>query len=125
MSKLSKLAKDLSERTRRMKMKKIVLLISVMLATSVICIAQATITVTSAADASGTCPGATCTLRQAIATAASGDTINFAGGISTITLTSGELVINKSLTISGPGMNLLTVQRSNSASNFRIFDLVS
>ena len=37
----------------------------------------ATITVRSSADAGGTCPGATCTLRQAIATAASGDTINF------------------------------------------------
>ncbi len=36
----------------------------------------ATLTVTSAADAGGTCPGANCTLRQAIATAGAGDTIN-------------------------------------------------
>src|SRR5205814_1936615 len=36
------------------------------------------------------------------------------------TLTSGELVIDKSITISGPGSNLLTVSRSSSAANFRI-----
>ena len=47
----------------------------------------ATLTVNSAADAGGTCPGATCTLRQAIAAAASGDTINFVAGLTTITLT--------------------------------------
>src|SRR2546426_9239618 len=69
--------------------------------------AATTITVTSTADPGGTCPGATCTLRQAIATAASGDTINFAAGITTINLTSGGLSINKNLTINGPGANLL------------------
>ena len=35
----------------------------------------ATFTVYSSDDAGGTCPGQTCTLRQAIATAAAGDTI--------------------------------------------------
>ena len=85
----------------------------------------ATITVTSTADAGGSCPGASCTLRQAIATAASGDTINFAAGITTIDLTSAELLINKNLTISGPGANLLSVQRSAAAGNFRIFDIAS
>ena len=46
-------------------------------------------------------------LRQAIATAASGDTINFDASLNgqTITLTSGELGINKNLTITGPGAN--------------------
>jgi hypothetical protein len=86
----------------------------------------ATITVKSSADAGGTCPGATCTLRQAIATAASGDTINFAAGITTITLTSGQLFTNnKNLTISGPGANLLSVQRSAAGGtpNFRIFNI--
>jgi hypothetical protein len=74
----------------------------------------ATLTVNSGADAGGTCPGATCTLRQAIATASPGDTINFAAGIATINLTSAELLINKNLTISGPGANLLTVSGNNS-----------
>ena len=87
----------------------------------------ATITVMSGADAGGTCPGATCTLRQAIlAAASSGDTINFAAGITTINLTSAELLINKNLTINGPGANLLTVQRSNigpGIPNFRIFHI--
>jgi hypothetical protein len=82
----------------------------------------ATLTVYSAADAGGTCPGNDCTLRQALATVASGDTINFAAGITTITLTSGELVINKAVTIAGPGANLLTVRRDPAAANFRIFE---
>jgi hypothetical protein len=88
----------------------------------------ATITVKSNADAGGTCPGATCTLRQAIATAASGDTITFAAGITTINLTSDQLLIaNKDLTISGPGANLLTIQRSAAAGtpNFRVFLVIA
>ncbi len=87
----------------------------------------ATITVTSTADAGGTCPGANCTLRQAITAAAAGDTLNFAAGITTVTLTSAELFINKNLTISGPGANLLTVQRSTAGGtpNFRIFNIAS
>ena len=50
-------------------------------------------------------------LRQAIADAMPGDTIDFnlAGCPCTITLTSGELVIGKSLTIQGPGASQLTV----------------
>jgi hypothetical protein len=84
-----------------------------------------TITVNSDADAGGICPGATCTLRQAILTAAPGNTINFAGGITTISLTSAELAINKDLTITGPGANLLTVQRSTASGTpkFRIFHI--
>jgi hypothetical protein len=87
----------------------------------------ATITVDSAADAGGICPGELCTLRQAILTAISGDTINFASGINTITLTSAELLIDKSLTISGPGANLLTIQRSSASGTpfFRIFEIGS
>ena len=87
----------------------------------------ATLTVTSSADAGGTCPGATCTLRQAIATAAAGDTINFAAGLTTVNLTSAELLINKNLTINGPGANLLSVQRSAAGGtpDFRIFNIAS
>src|SRR5437764_4112207 len=67
-----------------------------------------------------------CTLRAAIQQAASGDTINFVAGLTTINLTNGELLINKSLTINGPGANLLTVQRSAAAStSFRVFDIAS
>src|SRR6266567_6518021 len=62
----------------------------------------ATLTVTSNADSGGTCPGANCTLRQAILVASPGDTINFAVGITTINLTSAGLFINKNLTINGP-----------------------
>jgi CSLREA domain-containing protein len=85
----------------------------------------ASLTVNSGADSGGTCPGTTCTLREAIATVASGDTINFAAGVTTITLTSGELLINKNLTINGPGANLLSVQRSTASGTpvFRIFNI--
>ena len=43
-------------------------------------------------------------------------------GIGAINLTSAELLINKNLTISGPGANLLTVQRSSTGGtpDFRI-----
>ena len=77
----------------------------------------ATLTVTSPNDSG---PG---TLRQATLAAASGDTINFSAGITTVNLTSAELLINKNLTINGPGANLLTVQRSTGAPNFRIFNI--
>src|SRR3989442_5536321 len=65
-------------------------------------------------------------LRDAIANASSGDTINFslpAGSM--ITLTSGELLIDKNLTISGPGASLLTVQRSTAGGTpqFGIFHI--
>src|SRR5438045_8940169 len=58
----------------------------------------ATITVKSSADSGGACPGTTCTLRQAITTAAAGDTIDFdmATVTSPITLAT-ELALNKNL----------------------------
>jgi hypothetical protein len=61
-----------------------------------------TITVTNTNDSG---PGS---LRQALADANDGDTINFAV-TGTIGLTSSELVIDDSITISGPGPNLLDV----------------
>ncbi len=68
------------------------------------------ITVQSAADdgtaVPGNCPGANCRLRDAIAAAAPGDTINF-GGDYTILLV-GELAIGKNLTIDGTG-HMVTV----------------
>ena len=80
--------------------------------------AQATtLTVTSANDSGAG------TLRQAILDASPGDTINFAPGIITINLTSGELLINKDVTINGPGANVLTVRNAQGES--RIFDIAS
>ena len=64
------------------------------------------------------------TLRQAIAAAVAGDTITFSlPDNAQITLTSGQLVIDKSLSIAGPGANRLTVRRSAAAGTpaFRIF----
>jgi hypothetical protein len=80
----------------------------------------ATLTVNSTAD------NGMGSLRQAISDAASGDTITFSlPANSAITLTSDELFIDKNLTINGPGANLLSVQRSASAGNFRIFEIHS
>jgi len=53
-------------------------------------------------------------LRAALASAADGDTINFQAGLSgTITLTTGQLVVGTSVTINGPGANLLAISGNN------------
>src|SRR4051794_31313540 len=59
-------------------------------------------------------------LRAEIAAANPGDQIVFAKSVHAITLTSGELVINKSLDIEGPGANKLTVSGNNTS---RVFDI--
>jgi hypothetical protein len=80
-------------------------------------------TVTTTADSG---PGS---LRADIAAAASGDTINFAPSLDgqTITLTSGELVINKNLTVKGPGQGQLTIsgdyQPSYPPTGSRVFEV--
>src|SRR6267378_1942357 len=82
--------------------------------------AAATVTVTNGNDSG---PGS---LRQAIIDASPGDTINFAPSLTTVTLTSGELVIDKNLTITGPGANRLTVTAMyNDFVYFRIFNISS
>ncbi len=67
-------------------------------------------------------------LRQAIADAADSDIVDFDSSLNgqTILLTSGELVIDKSITINGPAPNLITVSiDQNSASwPFRIFHVM-
>src|SRR5690348_3696697 len=73
----------------------------------------ATITVTNTND---TGPGS---LRQALANANNGDTINFAIS-GTITLTSGELLVSKNVTISGPGAATLTVDGNFTSRVFHI-----
>ena len=66
-------------------------------------------------------------LRDTIDVAHAGDTIQFDAALNgqTITLTSGELLVNKSLTINGPGADKLTVQRSTADGTpaFRIFHI--
>jgi len=78
----------------------------------------ATITVTNYNDSG---PGS---LRQAVANANNGDTINFAvSGI--IMLTSGELLVNKNVTISGPGANQLSIHSGNKFEPPAVFHVVS
>ncbi|HEY7425245.1 MAG TPA: choice-of-anchor Q domain-containing protein [Gemmataceae bacterium] len=78
-----------------------------------------TLTVTSAADnfSAGT-------LRVVLAAANSGDTINFAPSLAgqTISLTQGELAINKSLDIEGLGASQLTVSGGDGS---RVFDILA
>jgi hypothetical protein len=76
-----------------------------------------TITVTNTNDSG---PGS---LRQALADANDGDTINFAV-TGTIGLTSGELVIDKSITITGPGSDQLTVRAVDFQHYLRIFHVM-
>jgi hypothetical protein len=76
-------------------------------------IEAATITVTSGDDAGAG------TLRAAISSAVAGDDIVFSG-VTTVTLTSAELLINKNLTING-GTGV-TITRSG-ITNFRIFNI--
>jgi hypothetical protein len=61
-------------------------------------------------------------LRDTIAAAASGDTINFDAGLAgqTITLTSGQLLLNKSLEIDGPGADQLTVSGNHASRVFQV-----
>jgi hypothetical protein len=59
-------------------------------------------------------------LRWALADATDGDTIDFAV-TGTIGLTSGELIVGKSISISSLSANLLTVARAQGAAIFRIF----
>ena len=79
----------------------------------------ATIIVTNTNDSG---PGS---LRQALLESQNGDTIQFDSSLNgqTIILTTGELLINKSITINGPGPNLLTIRRDQAAPPFRIFHI--
>jgi hypothetical protein len=76
------------------------------------------LTVTSAADSGAG------SLRAEIAAAHSGDTVNFASSLKgqTITLTSGELLINTGVTIQGPGAAQLTISGGHAS---RVFDVTS
>src|SRR5947207_254113 len=78
----------------------------------------ATITVNNKNDSG---PGS---LRQALADAHNEDTINFDSSLNgqTITLTSGELVVNKIVSINGPGPNNLAVDANHASRVFHVSD---
>jgi hypothetical protein len=61
-------------------------------------------------------------LRYEITNASPGDTITFDGALNgqTITLTGGEIIIDKALTIDGPGAALLTISGNNAGRIFNI-----
>jgi CSLREA domain-containing protein len=101
------------------------------LAAAVFTAQAATLTVTKTADTNDNLCNADCSLREAIYAAAPDDTIVFASPLfdspQTITLLGetgfGSLLIDKNLTITGKGANLLTVRRPSSAALFRIFEI--
>jgi len=91
------------------------LVVSVLLFCATVMPARAsTITVTNTNDSG---PGS---LRQALMIAHDGDTINFAV-TGTIALTSGGLPVNKSLTISGPGKDQLSIDGNQTSLVFGVF----
>src|SRR6266487_5433269 len=66
-------------------------------------------------------------LRQALLDAANADTITFDSSLNgqTITLTSGELLVDKSVTINGPGSDNLTVDGNHASRVFHVSRWVS
>src|SRR5881398_964343 len=76
----------------------------------------ATITVTNNRDSGAG------SLRQALADAHNEDTINFDSSLNgqTITLTSGELVVNRIVSINGPGLNNLAVDANYASRVFHV-----
>src|SRR6267143_1378239 len=80
----------------------------------------ASLTVTNTSDSGAG------SLRGALVAASDGETIQFDAALNgqTITLTSGELLIDKDITINGPGPNLLTVAKTPSQPPYiRIFHI--
>ena len=80
-----------------------------------------TLTVTKIEDTNDGACDADCSLREAVTAAASGDTVVFSSLFNspqTITLTLGQIAIDKNLTITGTGQNLVTISGNNAG---RIF----
>jgi hypothetical protein len=62
------------------------------------------------------------TLREILSNACAGSVVTFAPGISSIVLTSGQLVISKGVQIVGPGATRLVISGNNSSRIFRILN---
>src|SRR5688572_18968017 len=78
----------------------------------------ATVIVNTLADE--TLANLTTSLREAISMAAAGDSIAFATSLAgTVTLADGELVIDKGLSITGPGWSKVTVSGNDASRVFR------
>lgn len=74
---------------------------------------------TTSDEGDGSCADGDCSLRDALASASGGDMIQFTV-TGTITLTLGELVIDRNLMIEGPGADRLTISGNNSSRVFKI-----
>jgi len=83
----------------------------------------ATLTVTKTEDTNDGVCDADCSLREAVVAAASGDTVVFSSLFSspqTITLTLGQITIDKNLTITGTGQDLVTISGNDASRHFFI-----
>jgi len=79
-----------------------------------------TLTVDTLTDeADGSCIDGDCSLRDAVAAAINNDTITFSVN-GTLTLTLGQISINKDITIQGPGANKMTVSGNDASRVFRV-----
>lgn len=98
----------------RHRRKQLAILSTVLFCTNAMAAHAATVTVTNTNDSGAG------SLRQALTIVNDGDTINFAV-TGTITLTSGGLLINKNIAISGPGPDQLSIDGSQALLVFGIF----
>jgi hypothetical protein len=89
--------------------------------------AAATVTVDSNADGTADATHCTdgvsnnCTLRDAVAAAADGDTITFFPSVTNITLTDGSIVLGAE-NIAGPGSSALTITTTAAAGSYNLFN---
>jgi CSLREA domain-containing protein len=86
-------------------------------------ISAATLVVTKTEDTNDGVCDADCSLREAVAGAATDDTVVFSSLFNTpqtITLTLGQIAITRNLTINGPGQYILAINGNNASRIFRI-----
>ncbi len=72
-----------------------------------------TLMVTKLADTNDGVCDADCSLREAIAVANNGDTITFANGLTGTIIIGSTLDINRTITITGPGANVIAISGNN------------